>query len=206
MKNFLPSSPGGPWKPDFSRFSGPFRGCCSPFGDQWADFALYGRQSPVEQRRHPGQVVTGKGEDGLRCHLRQANETGLAQTADGLRPTKDSLDPLALLQANCVAGMPRRVGPSHVRPQVPMFAIFHRLTDADFRASYRTLSGSDLPSAASSSYRASHGGVLSVRTQAFVRSSRAVSLCASRTQSFLHHHKPSPNMALQWSAPQAAHP
>ena len=42
-----------------------------------------------------------------------------------------------------------------------MSTTFHRLTDAHFRASHQTLSGSGLPSAASSSYRASHGGVLS---------------------------------------------
>lgn len=108
MKNFLPSNPCGAWRPDFSRFSGPLRGCCSPFGDQWAESALYCRQSPAQQRRHPGQVVTSEGEDGLRRHLRQANKAGFAQTAHGLCPTKDFLDQLALLQTERVAGMPGR--------------------------------------------------------------------------------------------------
>lgn len=108
MKNFLPFNPAGTWKPNFGRFSGPFRGCCSPFGDQRAESALYRRQSPAEQRRHSGQVVTGEGEDGLGRHLRQANKPSLAQTADGLRPTKDFVDQLALLEADCVTGMPGR--------------------------------------------------------------------------------------------------
>ena len=69
-----------------------------------------------------------------------------------------------------------------------MSVIFHRLTDAHLCAS--------------------HDSVLSVRTQAFVRFSRAVSLrFASRgLKSFLHYGKPSPNIALQRDAPLAAHP
>ena len=108
MGRFLPHSLCRPSKPDFSRFLGLFGVCSSPFGDQQADFALCRRQSPAEQRRHPGQVVTSEGEDGLGLHFRQANKTGFAQTADGLAPPKNLFHQLALLQADRIAHMSGR--------------------------------------------------------------------------------------------------
>jgi hypothetical protein len=61
--------------------------------------------------------------------------------------------------------------------QLPMSATFHRLANTDFCASHQPLlSGSDLPSVASSNYRIPNGGILSVRTQSPVLFSCTVSL------------------------------
>ena len=79
-----------------------------PFGQSRADFALYRIQSPAKDRRHPRQVVSNQGEDGLRLHLRQSDKLCLAQAADGLGPAEDFFHPLAFFQAHRVAGMPRR--------------------------------------------------------------------------------------------------
>lgn len=108
MKDFLPFNPVGTWKPGFSGFSGPYQGCRSPFGDQWADFRLYRGRSPVGQRRHPDQVVTRKDGDGLRRRLRQANMPNLARAADGLCPTNDFLDRLTFLEDGCITDVPGR--------------------------------------------------------------------------------------------------
>ena len=88
MLKFLRPALCGTLKPGFSRFSGLYGFCCPPFGGRQTDFSLCRRQSPAEQRRHPGQVVTSEGEDGLGLHFRQANKPGFAQTADGLAPPK----------------------------------------------------------------------------------------------------------------------
>lgn len=108
MSQFLRHSPCSPSKPDICRFRGAFQGCCSPFGAQQVDFALCRRQSPAEQRRHAGLVVTIEGEDRLCLHLRQPNKIGSAQTTNCLAPHQNFFNQLALPQTNRVTRMSRR--------------------------------------------------------------------------------------------------
>lgn len=100
-------SPCGAWEPVFSRFLYPQPGFLPPFDGFGADSALHTRQSPAEQRRHLGQVVGRKGEGRLGLDLGQANKARLVQSAHGLAPAKDLLDPLANLQAGFVTRVAR---------------------------------------------------------------------------------------------------
>ena len=81
-----------------------------PFGAQWADSALYGRQTPTKNRRHARQVVGRESENRLCPDLRQTDKTRLAQTTDCLAPTEDLFDQFAFLQAHLVALVARRSG------------------------------------------------------------------------------------------------
>jgi len=104
MRKFLPHSIFRPSKPDFSRFFGR----CTPFVHQQVDVTLCCGQSPAEQRRHLGLVITSDIEDGLGFHFRQGNKPGFAQIADALASPQNLFNQLALLQAGCIARMPSR--------------------------------------------------------------------------------------------------
>jgi len=80
--------------------------CCPPFGFPQADFSLSHRQSPAEQRPHPGKVVTSEFEDRLRLHFRRVNNAGFAQTAIVLLHPKIPFNQLALFHAESIARMP----------------------------------------------------------------------------------------------------
>lgn len=61
-----------------------------------SSYTVFSRQP--KDRGHSHQIVSSPGEDGLRLHHRQSDESCLAQAADGLGPAEEFFHQLAFFK------------------------------------------------------------------------------------------------------------